>query len=146
VIVRNGTPDDIDWVIDQAWEFCEFFGSRYSLFNEEYLREYVPELMEKHVFLVACDHDGTRMGFLAAMRVTHLLNPLISTLSEVAWWVAEQFRGSRAGTYLLLKYVGIGRDTAKWVTMSLEANSPVKPEALERLGFRLQERSYILEV
>lgn len=76
----------------------------------------------------------------------HVFNPQIKVLSECFWWVKPEYRGSRAGALLFKNYVEWGKANVDWVTMTLEAHSPVRPEALIKRGFRLQETTFLLEV
>lgn len=145
IAVRPATLEDIPWLLEQLAAFDQFFGSSRSLFPSiEYAESTLALLITEHLFLVA-ESNGP-LGFIAGMVVPHTLNPAITVLSELFWWVAPQHRGSRAGLLLLNAYVAAGKQRAHWVTMTLEADSPVAPRCLEQRGFRLKETTYLLEV
>jgi len=50
------------------------------------------------------------------------------------------------GLMLLEEFTDWGKRNADWISFSLEDKSPVKDTTLTKRGFRLKERSFILEV
>ncbi len=145
--IRLATVDDIPWLIQELRKFSEFFGTRKSLFptddNEaSYLLE---RLVESQPFVIAENGVGP-MGFMAGALEPHLFNAEIMTLTELFWWVTPEHRQSRAGAILFNWFIDLGNKHADWIVMTLEADSPVNPRTLGRRGFRLHERSYLLEV
>lgn len=144
-IVRDATPDDLEWLIGELRDFAVFMDTRYPLFDEAYSRRTFPTLFADHVVLIA-EREGERQGFVAGLLSPHPFNPALVILQELFWWVAAPHRHSRAGLLLLNALVEVGRAKAQWVLVSVEANSPVREATLLRRGFRLKERSYLLEV
>lgn len=146
VTVRPATVDDVPWLIEQLRQFAEFFGSNRSLFEDEgYARAVLPTLIEQHPFFLAVQGDE-RIGFISGMLAPHPWNPRITLLSEAFWWVSEAHRGGRAGLMLLDAFLSVGMAKADWIVFTLEEKSPVNPATLERRGFHLHERAYLLEV
>jgi len=153
IIVRKAELTDIGWMTGQLKEFSRFFGSKRELWSGdlEYSRKFLSVLIEKHVAMIAeFQHEeyGHRrpVGFIAGVRSNHPLNPGISLLSELFWWVMPEMRRSRAGLMLLNEFTGIGKETADWVVLSLETKSLIRDEHLTKRGFKLYERSYLMEV
>lgn len=145
MIVRVAEERDIAWIVQETKDFARFYGSKRMVVDEEYAMKGFAQLMEDHVILVA--ESGTQLaGFIVGVLIAHPFNPSIRVLSEMLWWVARPFRASRAGYLLLKEYMRIGRERADWITMCSIVNSPINEVALERRGFRLMERNYLLEV
>lgn len=163
ITVRPAAPHDVDWLMEQLRSFDRFFGTTRSLFpDEEYARTQLRQLIGLGPFFVADRRDGAcngdderhghavcwpkRAGFIAGFVAPHFMNPDLRVLNELFWWVDESFRGSSAGARLLDAFLAHGREHADWIVFTLEAKSPVHPATLERKGFHLHERSYLLEV
>jgi hypothetical protein len=146
ILVRPARIEDIDWIMGQLRLFSDFFGSQLRLFpSDEYARAGIREHIERHVMLVAESERGL-MGLISGIYGPHGFNPSIKCLTETFWWVTDEYRGTRAGLLLRDKFVEIGRKTANWIIFNLEAHSPVNERCLTKIGFKLQERSYLLEV
>lgn len=134
------------WLLGQLQAFDRFFGSSRSLFpTMEQAEATVTMLLTEHVFLVAANDHGP-LGFIAGILTPHLFNPAVVVLSEVFWWVPVEHRGSRAGALLLAAFMAVGKARAHSIVMTLEAESPIEPRSLTRLGFRPKETNYLLEV
>jgi hypothetical protein len=147
--VRRATGDDADWILGQLREFSHFFGTKHPLFpsDADVAASIVHAMIANLVFFIAVDHRTLEpQGFIAGAVGPHPMNPELKTFAEVFWWVTPSRRGSSAGARLLERFVEFGRANAQWVIMTLEAKSPVDPASLERRGFRLHERAYLMEV
>lgn len=103
-------------------------------------------MIDRHVVFIADSKDAKPIGFVGGYSIPHPFNPDIKLLSEMFWWVSEEHRGSRAGLMLLNAFTSYGKEHADWVTMAIEHNSPINERALTKRGYKLQERSYLLEV
>lgn len=146
VKIREAQSDDIPWLIQELGKFSNFYQTKRPLLeDEQYASSVLTELMTKHFFRIAEKNDE-RLGFIGGMVLGHAFNPKIKTLTELCWWVEERFRGTRAGLMLINELVRWGKENCDWITVSLEANSPVNPDCLEKRGFNLRERNYLMEV
>ena len=146
-IVRTANSDDVEWVLPELEEFSKFFDSKIPLYNEDYARVIVWDMItgDSHLFLVA-ERDGRPLGFICGFVSGHPFNPDIRTLVELLWWVKLEERGGSAGARLLNAFVDWGKSNVDWITMTLEDKSPVNDLTLTKRGFRLKERSFVLEV
>lgn len=148
--IRKADGGDLDWLVDQVEEFSKFFGSKKSLFPGKALaRDGLANLINHHVLLIATadDNRGRQLGFIGGYFAPHPFNPDIQTLVETFWWVIPEFRGGSAGFRLFQNFVELGKEKGvDWIVVALEAHSPVNPDVLESRGFRLQERSFLMEV
>jgi hypothetical protein len=144
--VRPGTPEDIEWMLDQSELFSEFVGTKTSSFPGRAEGRAVLEAhMDQQPIFIA-DRNGLPVGFIVAVIHPDYWNRKLVVLSELMWWVQPEYRASRAAALLLLAFEAcaerIGAD--RWV-LTLEAHSPLNTDALEKRGYRLQERSYLQE-
>lgn len=161
MIVREAQLADLDWLIQQLRLFSDFFSSKIPLFpaDESYARGQLSAMIEKHYFRIAEVQDNravlgasgqplgeARAGFIAALLSQHWFNPALTTATEIFWWVSPAFRGTRAGALLLVDYIRWAKKNSHWVAFGLEENSPIKDATLIRHGFRLKERSFLMEV
>jgi hypothetical protein len=145
--VRQATINDLEWVLKEAENFSKFYGSKISLTADKvYAQKFLSNLIEHHVLFVSHKEDGALTGFIAGFMAPHHFNPAIKTLCELLWWVPEEFRGSRAGAMLLNKFIEYGKANCDWITFVLEDNTPISDKALIKRGFRMKEKSYLMEV
>lgn len=152
ITTRHAEPGDIPWLARQLEAFSGFYGTRIPLWPADRgeAEQLVRELFHRHHWFVATEQASDvavpeRVGFIAGALTDHPFNPRITVLSELFWWVVPQHRGGSAGARLLRRFVAFGQEYADWTVMTLEAQSPVNPRSLERMGFRLYESSYLLE-
>lgn len=160
ITVRRATSDDVPWLLEQLQAFDQFYGSSRSLFPAlDAADAIVSQLVATQPFFLAENADEP-IGFIAGALHPHPYNNDLRVLSEMFWWVADEFRGSRAGLALLNAFVAFGCTKvnddgdpdehgdapADWIIMTLEHESPVNPQTLTRRGFRPKETSYLLEV
>lgn len=144
--VRHAASEDVDWIVSELKKFSEFYGTQRELFlNEENSKPLVQMWVSEHLVLVA-ERESQLLGFIAGLVHPHLYNPEIQVLSELFWWVPEEYRNTRAGALLLNEYMMWGKKNTNWITMTLEHNSPVNEKSLFKRGFKLVEKSYLLEV
>lgn len=133
----------------QLQTFDAFFGGKYSLMpsplDAKITLEIWLERPEQYPFWIA-EVDGTPVGFIAGIVHAHFYQPTLPCLTELLWWVVPTYRHTSAGWRLLAAFVAYGRANAKWITMVIGQNTPIKPKALERFGFVLRETNFLLEV
>lgn len=147
VTLRPATLEDIEGILPHLRAFSEFFGSKIPLYpGDDYARDMLGRLIKDHVFIVASTPEGQIAGLIAGILGPHFMNKTITVLEELFWWVGPEFRHTKIGMELLRYYIAVGNWRADWVTMRLEAQSPVREETLTKRGFRIQERAYLMEV
>lgn len=142
-------PGDYEWLVSQLRAFSRFYGTHRQLFptrSDEEVAELIQALQSRGPWIISRDSTGERTGFIAGVVAPHPYNDRLIVLSELFWWVPEQYRGTRAGALLFSEFKRRGMQSADWIVMTLEEKSPVKPEALESRGFRPYERSFLCEV
>ena len=145
--IRRAEPGDFAWIASQLRDFARSLDTVHSYIpaTEEALLEEVRAMAHRHVLLVAQASDGSLAGTIGGLLAPHPYNPAICVLQERFWWVPVSHRGSRAGYMLLREFLNHGALLANVTTLSLEDNSPVSDNVLNRLGLRLLERIYVAE-
>lgn len=145
---RLATLDDLPFILEQLWDFNEFCNTKHSLIplEEGKATEIVAHLIKETFFMMVETYTGKTVGFICGVLTPHLLNPELKVFTELFWWVMPEARGTHAGAHLFIEFEAYGRRHAQWIIMTLENNSPVHPESLEKRGFILKERNYLLEV
>jgi len=146
--VRPAMESDVDWMMSELQDFASQYGTNKSLFPDtpEKAALILTELMEQPYSWIAETEGGEPAGLMVGMMVNHWMNPNVKVLTEVYWWVPVRFRGTSAGSRLLKEFTDAGKRDSDWVVLTLESNSPVNPDSLEKRGFREHERSYLYEV
>lgn len=146
VEVRRAKHKDTPWLFEQIAAFEKFAAYKRPLLVEgPRSQKILDDLIDNHVVLIA--HDGNLMlGFVAGHSCPHPFNPDIHVLSEIFWWVKDEYRGTSAGARLLAAFEAEGKKKSDWIIFSLEHNSPVRDRHLIKRGFRQVERAYLLEV
>ncbi len=146
ISTRFATMEDESWILEQSADFAKTYPSKLNLAeNLPYMKLLFKNLIENHVMIIA-EMAGTRTGFIAGMKAPHHFNPNLTVLSELLWWVPEEFRGSKAGSALLEDFIAVGKGSADWITFTIEEQTPISDKSLIKRGFRPTEKSYLLEV
>ena len=145
--VRAAEKRDIPSLKSLLKDFSKFYGSAMPLYGDDaYIEAYLDMFIGTHLMLVAESEESEVVGMIAGFMAPHIYNPQIRTLTEAAWWVAEEHRMSKAGKLLLDSFVEFGKENVDWIIATLEHDSPVGDEVFLKRGFKHKERSFILEV
>lgn len=142
--VRPACPGDVEWLVGQLRAHAAAAGMERH-FSEAHAREALPRMIAEHVFFVA-ERDGVPVGYVAGVLTWHYLYPALRILSAILWWVDPAKRFGRAAWMLLREFVAEGRRVADLVCFALAHFTRVSERHLIRLGFKLHEQSYTLEV
>lgn len=130
----------------QLQEFARAMETRRSLYqSDEYVTSRLLDLIENHVVLVD-ERDGRLVGYIVGVISPNALNPEITQLVEILWWVDPEFRGGTAAARLLAAFIDRGREVAHWVFVSPCLAGDGAELGLERAGFRLVQKQYLREV
>lgn len=145
--IRRAAHGDLDWIVKQMREFSSSYETKYRLFgHEEFVRAGVVRMLTEHVIFVAETDHGQPAGFIVGISLPHLFNPEIWTLTELFWWIDKKHRGSRAAFALLQAFIDHGKKCANWVVLTMTSYSRLNEKTILKRGFRLQEKSFLLEV
>lgn len=146
IVIRAAEDSDADWILSELQKFSSFFGSKKQLFHSaEHSIPVLKDWIKNHLVLIA-DDGSKRLGFISGIVHNHLYNPGIRVLTETFWWVPEEYRGTRAGAMLFDSFKKWGQKHVDWIMMTLENASPVNEKSLEKRGFKLIEKQFLLEI
>jgi RimJ/RimL family protein N-acetyltransferase len=148
ISVRKATLDDLGWLLGQLREFSRFLDTELDIFgDDEYVGAAVRNLIQNHVVFISESEDVGPTGMIAGLLMHHPFNPGINVLAEQFWWVDPKYRGTRSGILLLDIFTRWAREIRiDCVAFGLEENSPINDRCLTKRGYRLKERTYVLEV
>lgn len=147
-MIRSANLEDVPWLLEQLRQFDHFFGTKKSLFPEDpkTAAGIIEGLIANQPFFISADEQD-RYGFIAGAVARHPYNPDILVLSELFWWVGPEYRGTTVGARLLKHFMCYGFEAdVDWIILTIENGTPIDPASLERAGFKLHERSFLLEV
>jgi len=108
--VRSATQKDWPDIKRLMIDFANFNPVK-DLQNPDYNPKHVDTVLDyicKKGVAVVCEHNGRVIGMLLATIQGDLWLPHIKRMTEVAWWVEEEYRGTTAGARLLKYYMGVG--------------------------------------
>lgn len=108
--VRSATIKDYDDIKRLMIDFANFNPVE-DLHNPKYDYDHVNRVIDhivKDGIALVCEHNGAVVGMLLATIQGDLWLPHVKRMTEVAWWVEEQYRGTTAGARLLKFYMGVG--------------------------------------
>ena len=108
--VRSARVEDYDDIKRLMIDFANFNPIE-DLHNPKYdfvhVNNVIDHILKTGIALV-CEHNERVIGMLLATIQGDLWLPDVKRMTEVAWWVEEEFRGTTAGARLLNRYVAIG--------------------------------------
>jgi N-acetylglutamate synthase-like GNAT family acetyltransferase len=113
--------------------------------NEEHVRNLLYTIMVGAGVIWVAERDNEIVGMLACIRQQNIWNPKVMLLSELAFWVEEEFRGGSAAYRLLKAYEQYAEEQKRdghivAYTISKLHTSIFKPE---KLGYTAIEQTYI---
>lgn len=143
--IRQATINDLAFIQGELVSFIAFYGSKMfdNCAHTEHATQRLTELINNHIFYVS-ELNGVPTGFICGLVTPHFFNPNKTVLTELFWWVKEEFRSGRSGHLLLKKFISYGKNFDMCI-MTIEDKSPIKPITLEKFGFRLKEMNFVLE-
>ncbi len=141
--VRRATTDDMEWMLKQCKDFMDYL--RLPLkWDEDYIREVVRMYMQDHHVILVLKNTE-RAGVVAAMESPHPFDPSTKIMTEILWWVPEEWRKTRAGYILLGALEHIAETANALLVLSTEKHSPLNERTLNKRGYQLRELSYVKE-
>lgn len=144
--VRNATHSDIPWLVQELEHFAVDYDTEPSLFGDlEYAIEKLGELITKHVVLIA-EQENKPVGFIAGLINNHMMNPSVTILTQLFWWVSKKKRKNKIGSALLDTFIDYGEQHADWISCNLSHAAKMDDKCLISRGFRLQEKSFYKRV
>lgn len=144
--LRRATDSDIDWMVYEAgYKMIHEELRKPELYNVESITELSQRCVSEGTVLIVTK-DEEPIGVLGAIMVPHYLNADLNTLVEIMWYVDKENRNGRAGAMLIKSFAELAKIKGVNATLSLLSTSSVSDRTLEKYGFKLTERNYLMEI
>ena len=139
------TPEHFQWAVHVAGKNMIMHEvKRPELYHRESLEGLANKMMMDGTGILAFYEDKP-IGAIGGVLVPHIYNPNIIVLSELMWYVLPKYRNGRAGLLLIKAFKKLAEELADEATLSILPSSDVKPETLEKLGFKLGESAFLFK-
>lgn len=146
--VRTATIKDYSEIKRLMIDFANFNPVE-DLQNPEYDYNHVNRVIDhivKEGIALVCEHNGRVIGMLLATIQGDLWLPHIKRMTEVAWWVEKEYRGTTAGARLLKYYIGVGielQETNRITAFTLTTLSTTPDLKLSERGWQAIDHNWI---
>lgn len=142
--VRVADYNDLPWILDDAGvKMIKDEVGQPELYNRQTLANVAIEGIKTETVFVGMK-DEELVGVIGGVVVPHYLNQTKRTLAEIMWYVLPEFRETRVGLLLMKEYANKAKEF-DYATFSLLAGSPISDKTLNKFGFKLKERSFLME-
>ena len=145
MITRPGNILDLGRMTEGATEFLEMVSPNKKV-DTVHLNTVLYSILKTGIVLVAED-NGEMAGAIGGLITPNMWFPDELELNKIFWLVSSEYRGSSAGLRLLKAFVKHGKDEGvNRIVMSDELASPLNDDVYIKRGFKLKQRSFIMEV
>lgn len=131
------TKELCDFILAEAPALNERFGSKFNFKNCD-----LDLLTRRGLFLVVKRDDEIR-GWMIAFKTKSCFDTNVTILQQQSFFVKPD--SGRAAYHLFKKFIDIGKSEANHIITMLTSETNIKPETLNRLGFKEVETLYRLE-
>jgi hypothetical protein len=139
MLIRRAKPDEKKELMPWLVEFIEIAMPMVKP-DVVHLEQMLTDHIHNHVVLVA-EVEGKLKGVIIGSYVPHYLNPKMTVLQELAWWVPVEFRNEGIGKPLLLAFSSLRKTDA--TVMSLRPETQGLHDKYLEQGFELYEYTYV---
>lgn len=139
-IERYNTPtrELCDFIMAEAPELNKRFGSKFNF------KRCNLELMTRKGLFLVVKREGEIRGWMIAFMTPSIFDTNVKILQQQSFFVKPD--SGRAAYHLFKKFIDIGKLEANHINTMLTSQTNIKPETLNRLGFKEVETLYRLEV
>lgn len=132
------TPELQNFLTIEVPKISERFGHKFDYNNLDLNR-----MVSNGIFLY-CERNGEVTGILSAMVGTTLFDVKLKILQQRIFYVKPD--SGRTAYHLFKKFIDIGKREANHIITMLTSETNIKPQTLEKMGFKKMETLYRLEV
>lgn len=130
--------EKLKWYIENAAAECNIrYGSEFDWYDFD-LENYATTQP-----LFVCFRDEEPVGFLGASLTTSVFDKNLRILKQLLLYATP---GTRASFHLLKAYIDFGKNNADHILTVIGSETNIKPQSIERLGFKKLETTYRIEV
>jgi hypothetical protein len=145
--IRKAQRYDIDIILDMMRDYSEYspIAILKSKTNEEHVRTLLTHIIMGMGVIFLAERNDVTCGMLICIKQSNIWNSNIFQMSELAYWVKEEYRNTTAGYRLLTEYVRYcdslkSNNDIEYFTISKMVNSP--DLRYERYGFSKLEETW----
>lgn len=130
--------DVLQFFKEEAPKIAELFDNKFDFKNTPLVA-----LAERGKFLI-CRRNGEIRGYLICYTFHSPLDPKVKILYQLSFYVKPD--SGRTAYHLFQRFIDIGKSEANHVITMLTSHSNIKPQTLEKYGFKELETLYRLEI
>jgi len=135
---QRSMDDDLEYfILENAPDLNEQFGNLFDFRNADYKL-----MMERGLFLVV-RRDGEIRGWMIAFKTPSIFDTNVTILQQQSFFVKPD--SGRAAYHLFKKFIDIGKTEADHIITMLTSQTNIKPQTLNKLGFKEFETLYRME-
>jgi hypothetical protein len=146
-MIRQATKADIPALVKIGQRFAEYYPCK-AKYNEAGVADSFAVIIDTGVILVAVK-DGVITGGVAGVLCPLWYSPETIIAQELAWWMEPEHRRGVDGIKILKAFEGWAKEkNATLISISdlqIDGQYPIGI-LVERLGYKLTERTHIKEV
>jgi len=147
-MIRLANKFDIESIIELLKKYREFapLDAMKKANNKEYIEKLITEIIVGSGYIFLAEKNKVIIGMLIAAKFPNVWNPEAKQLSELAYWVEPEHRGSSAGYRLIETYIRRSEKLKAegeidFYTISKMVNSP--DLKFNKLGFGKLEETWV---
>jgi N-acetylglutamate synthase-like GNAT family acetyltransferase len=147
-MIRLANKFDIESIIELLKKYREVapLETMKKANNREYIEKLITEIIAGAGYIFLAEKNNEIIGILIAAKLPNIWNPESKQMSELAYWVELEHRGTSAGYRLINAYIKTGEklkaeSEIDFYTISKMVNSP--DLKFNKLGFQKLEETWI---
>jgi N-acetylglutamate synthase-like GNAT family acetyltransferase len=147
-MIRLANKFDIESIIELLKKYREVapLDTMKKANNKEYIEKLITEIIAGSGYVFLAEKNKTIIGMLIAAKFPNIWNPESKQMSELAYWVDPEHRGSTAGYRLIETYIRRSEKLKAegeidFYTISKMVNSP--DLKFNKLGFGKLEETWV---
>jgi N-acetylglutamate synthase-like GNAT family acetyltransferase len=147
-MIRLANKFDIETIIELLKKYREVapLDAMKKANDKEYIKKLITEIIIGSGYVFLAEKNKTIIGMLIAAKFPNIWNPEAKQMSEIAYWVDPEHRGSTAGYRLIETYIRRSEKLKSegeidFYTISKMINSP--DLKFNKLGFEKLEETWV---
>lgn len=129
--------DFVNFLLEEVPNISNMFGNKFDFVNAK-----LDQMLEKGVLLV-CKINGKIVGVHLSYLIESVFDKNCRILQQQLFYVKPG--SGRAAYYLFKKFIDIGKQEANHIITMLTSQTNIKPQTLEKIGFKELETLYRME-
>lgn len=147
MVIRPATPSDMRFIITEGLSFMKHHPLSFNKdLDLKELIKFADNIMHNHVLLIAED-NGVQVGMIAGILAPNVFNSKYIGLTELVWWVKEEFRNSSAAMKLFNAFEKKAKEMdADYISMITTVYTPTLEKLYKKKNYKPTETTYVKEL